>query len=309
MRLSSLARKIKVTPKQLSEYLSEQGIDLSQGANTKLEKETIEQVFDAFMYDESLEEEQTSKSIVINEKDESLEIVIEAKEETEGEEELAPVEEELEEEEVVIEEESEPANETEEAPAEEPEEIIEVIEETPKSYEPIETEDGQLIESYAELAARDASVKVIKAAKATPLQGLTIKGKIELPTPKTKEQKEKEKAEREAANLDPNAIIYTSGPERERRKKSTHKKRQPHKKRKPQVNSVELERRKKAKEEKTKKAIKEQREKEAKKQYYESKVKTHSANSPSKKKKAQQSLDYQQNSSNPIKRFWRWLNT
>ncbi|MCV9387030.1 translation initiation factor IF-2 N-terminal domain-containing protein [Reichenbachiella ulvae] len=315
MRLSSLARKIKITPKQLTEYLSDQGIDTSQGANTKLDQEVIEMVYEAYMYDESVEEEEVVKKVIIEDEGETLEIAVEKsdleepekisepteqKEESEEEELIQSTEEEL----VADAEEEEAVVETDRPQAEEEVEVEESpeAEETEyPSYEPITTEDGELIESYAELAARDSSVKIIKAPKAAPLQGLKIKGKIELPEPRSKEEKKKEKP------LDPNEIIYTSGPDRKPKAKSNKK---PFKKRKPRVNTVELERRKKEKEEKRRKAQKERKEKEAKKQYYETKVQAKVQTQPAKPKKNKKtSHTTTPKDTNPIKRFWKWLNT
>ncbi|MBU2914267.1 hypothetical protein [Reichenbachiella agariperforans] len=337
MRLSSLARKIKITPNQLADFLSERSIDTPQGTNSKLTDETIELVQEAFDYQEPEEAPITEEEPVLEESpvDTTETIILEEavapetdsstvnEVEIELEDEILPTEtvpeaeeipDEIDEPTTGVEVEEIQAKEAIDEPDTQPEEAIGPITEESVSpepepeYQPIEAEDGTLIEARAELLALDKSVKIIKAPKAQTLQGLTIKGKIDLPQPKTPEQKAQEKKEKESKPLDPNAIVYTSGPKRERTQK--HNPRRNKKSHKPNpVNKVEAERRRKEKEEQRKKARQLRQEKEAKKQYYQSQVKTSPTNTPAKKKAKIKKHKPEKVEGNALQKFWKWLNT
>ncbi len=189
------------------------------------------------------------------------------------------------------------------------EEVIEpeveaIIPEEIKDYQPIETEDGVLIESLAELAALDESVDIIKAQKAQPLQGLTIKGKIDLPEPKLPQEKPEKK---ETPSLDPNQIIYTSGPQHERKKRREKTNKRPPRKK---INRVEADRRRLEKEEKRKKDYKEKKEKEAKTAHYTRKITSPKPQTPTKKKVKKKIAEQEQKfEGNAVQKFWKWLNT
>lgn len=342
MRLSSLARKIRITPRNLSSFLEENQVPLEKGANTKLDEETINLVLEHFkvsledpkeevpekeeveIQEEALEESttvETKDNITVDPtevkveveeiKSPELETIVSETPETDHE--VVKVDEvEAEIEEKTPSEITQDESEESEELTEVDNEVIEFSEEpvdkksdsTSKEYEPIETPDGTLIEARAELAALDESVDIIKAPKPAPLQGLTIKGKIELPEPKAP----KPKQEASEKPLDPNEIIYTSGPKRETRKKNYKSKNG----RKPKnVNTVEQERKRKARQVQKEKERKERLEKENKTAYYEQKVKSPPKQKtikkkPKKKIKAQNEPKFE---GNALQRFWHWLNT
>ncbi|UXP32507.1 hypothetical protein N6H18_00765 [Reichenbachiella agarivorans] len=322
MRLSSLARKIKVTPTQLSNFLLSEGIELPQNTHTKLSEETIELTLKAHGYTaadlietESIPEPTPASSPA----------AVETIEHEVIEEEIAPVIDEITE--PTVTEEIEPSAteatldeetgteekvlaqvEKETSPNDGVQETEEIGTETTqtKDYEPIEAEDGTLIEAWTELAARDESVEIIKARKAEALQGLTIKGKIDLPEPKSKETK-KEIAQDEKP-LDPNKIIYTSGPKRERSKRPSHK--NPRNRPQSNLNPVEAERIRKQKEEKRRQEQKLKKEKKARAEFYLSQVKATTQTQPLKKKKSKnKTVKKEKIEGNVIQKFWKWLNT
>ncbi|PIB34399.1 hypothetical protein BFP72_02650 [Reichenbachiella sp. 5M10] len=332
MRLSSLARKIKLTPKQLSKFLTEKGIDVSKGSNSKLSEETVALVQEAFQFAKEETPVIDGQDIPVTETvatnpaiDEQHVAATAAPLPIEDSPTVDPTANEN----PPIPEETHPSQEIEEGldsiiQEQEPEETEETFagsdtqdtttqnEEEPKEYEPIEQEDGTFIEARAELAAHDESVQLIRAAKAKPLQGLTIKGKIELPKPKTPEEIAKKKAEAKNKPLDPDTILYTSGPSRESSRKPRRNNRTKNQQRKkPQINSVEAERRRKEQAEKKQLAHKLKKEKEAKTQYYQSKVSTAPKSQVVKKKKATPKTSSQKKpkSANIVQKFWHWLNT
>lgn len=336
MRLGTLARKISITPSKLTAFLESQNIDLSSGTNTKLTDIQIELVLEH--YDASLEaaepeveqveepvtaielKEQTS---VKEEPTQEIEDVVqEVKKEESSTPTEAPIEENKEEISKVTEsfaeialphelEEGSPnstTSETEKEEAENKEGQTEQQEEV--AYVPQVPEDlDPEIESYVERLAYDENIEVIKPAK-VKLQGLTVKGKIDLPEPKVETETPEEPKKEEKKVYNPDEIITTTGPRRDRKRKPKSYK---GKKFNKDYNPVEAARKKKEWEEKKRKEKEERRKKKAKELHYKKVVKPVAAAPATKKKpkkvKTKKKQPQQQPAGNMLQRFWRWMNT
>ena len=302
MRLASLARKITVTPSQISSYLEESGVALLQGSNTKLSDDQIEQVLTHF--NKELPEQ---KELV------EPEVVEEITEQVLIEEQAEEPEVEAQEEEIQESEESPVVEETivEEITAPEPEPTF-----VDPSYLSKKEEDDEEL-GITEKAALDENIEIIKPPK-VKLQGLTVKGKIDLPEPKIKEEVEEETPKEEEL-IDPDKIIYTRGPKREKRKPRDQKKRR----KDPNYNPLEAERKRKARmaEQEEEKRLKAR--KKAKAQHYKKTVVKKSvskkpqtnlpADTPSPSvpvaTKPSKRVEKKAPSKNIFGKFWRWMNT
>ncbi|MFY0624939.1 MAG: hypothetical protein JXR07_01510 [Reichenbachiella sp.] len=332
MRLASLARKIKITPSKLSEFLIDQKIDLTQGSNTKLTDAQVAQTL--LHFGKELPSEKTTET-----EPPSVEVVEIENDTAEAVEELEPIEdtidpkEEIEETSEAKKNQIKDLNVPDEETVVDDSKIVSVIEESIEEEE--EEEEGNLLKedesvtivdpSYlnkrhedddelglTEKAALDENVKIIKPPK-VKLQGLTVKGKIELPEPKVKIEVEKEEINEEEKPIDPDKIIYTSGPQRDRtRKPKKHNKR----KRDSNFNPLEEERKRKANKEKREeerrlKALKAAKAKHYKTTVVQKKQTAKKINKPKELAKTVNSVSRQKPSptNNPLKRFWRWMNT
>lgn len=173
------------------------------------------------------------------------------------------------------------------------------IEETPKSTLAIDPE----IESEVERAAYDDSITIIKSKK-VELQGLTVKGKIDLPEPKAKEEK---KIEATKKAYDPNEIVTTSGPSRERRKPKNYK----GKKYNNDYNPLKAAKKKEIWEEKKKKEAEEKKKKAIKAAHYskKSQKKKPLAEPKKKTKKITKKKKVEVFEGNVFQKFWKWMNT
>ncbi|WP_109831407.1 hypothetical protein [Reichenbachiella versicolor] len=317
MRIASLARKIKIAPSKISTYAESIEIDLSKGSNTKLNDEEVQQILDYF--DKTLEEpkQEVIENIVaeVQVHEEETIATPSLKQESIILEEINLVEE------VEIRQEIEApivSNEKVETTKEEEvippvkESVEESIVETERSEEVhsslIERNDDEVEDlSYAEKLALDENTNVIKPKK-VQLQGLTVKGKIDLPEPKPKmeasSEEDKKKEETLAAT---DEIRYTKGPDRKRRKPQDRRRR-----RKNNINPVEAERRRKQreaeiKEEQRKKKVKQQKAEHYQKLMADQKPPTQKVKrKPSKKAPQQPQLEP---TNNVFKKFWRWMNT
>ncbi|MDW3209632.1 MAG: hypothetical protein R8N23_07190 [Reichenbachiella sp.] len=342
MRLGTLARKISITPSKLTSFLESQNIGLSSGTNTKLSEEEIELVL--AHYDASLEEDKPEpEEEPIAESEEEEAPVVE--EETQEEEVISKVKdteaeltdtEEGTEKVVTKEEESEPKvsesfaeialpheleEDSLEIEAAEPEQSeIENSQETRSEKEELEEKEEEYvpqvpddldpeIESYVERLAYDENIEVIKPVK-VKLQGLTVKGKIDLPEPKVEAEIIEEPKKEEKKTFDPDEIITTTGPRRDRKRKPKNYK---GKKFNKDYNPLEAARKKKEWEEKKRKEQEERRKKKAKEQHYKKVAKPVAAAPSTKKKpkkvKAKKKQVQQQPTGNMLQRFWRWMNT
>ncbi|MEO9964266.1 MAG: hypothetical protein ABJF11_00665 [Reichenbachiella sp.] len=176
-----------------------------------------------------------------------------------------------------------------------------------ESKTPIEIDPD--IESDVERAAYDDSIEVIKPPKVV-LPGLKVKGKIELPEPKAPSDTSEEPKEEVKKPHNPDEIITTTGPRRDRKRKPKNYKGKKYEK---DYNPVEAARRKKEWEEKKRLEQEEKRKKKAKEKHYK-KIATPLAKPVSQKKKPKKAAvkkkqKEEQKSGNMMQRFWRWMNT
>lgn len=180
-----------------------------------------------------------------------------------------------------------------------------------EAYEPqVPADLDPEIESYVERLAHDASVKVIKPPK-VKLQGLTVKGKIELPEPKAPSDEKVEPKKETPKAYDPDEIITTTGPKRDRKRKPKNYK---GKKYNQDYNPLEAARKKKEWEEKKRKEQEEKRRKKAKEKHYKKVAAPTVAAAPAQKRKpkkaaAKKKQKQEQAKGNVLQRFWRWMNT
>ncbi len=296
MRLASLARKIGITPSQITAYLEDKEIALPQGSNTKLTDEQIESVLTRF--DKELPK--AEEEVVVEE------VPVKAADPTPKEEEpVEEIKEEIVPEEIPIAKVSETVIEEEEIEEPAPEPEVAIID--PSYLSKRDSEDEEEL-GITEKAALDENVKVIKPPK-VKLQGLTVKGKIDLPEPKPKKEESKEKPKEEEP-LDPNKILYTSGPKRERRKPKGRRE----KRRDPNYNPIEAERKRKEREEAKEKEHRLKEQKKAREAHYKKKVQMQGATgkvkSETKPKQAiAKNRKQQEKPKNIFSKFWRWMNT
>ncbi|MEO9803796.1 MAG: hypothetical protein ABJF04_11135 [Reichenbachiella sp.] len=347
MRLGTLARKISITPSKLTAYLESQAIDLSSGTNTKLTEEQIEVVlkhFDATLeveppVDQEETPDESPQQGDASNNDEAVEKEVEEAEVPLDENELTKESESKE-----SELQEEPESQAEESPTAlisdsfaevalpheiedqltpiepEPEETIsdvsieeqsgkkdEEVEETePKAPVEIDPE----IESSVERAAYDDSIEVIKPPK-VKLPGLKVKGKIDLPEPKVASEPVEEEKEEEKKTYDPDEIITTTGPKRDRKRRPKNYKGKKYNK---DYSPLEAARKKKEWEEKKRKEQEERRKKKAKARHYKKTVVPAATAPPVTKKKPKKvALKKKQKQAEPtgnvLQRFWRWMNT
>lgn len=188
-------------------------------------------------------------------------------------------------------------------------EIEEAIEEEEEYIPQIPDDLDPEIESYVERLAYDKNIKVIKPPK-VKLQGLTVKGKIDLPEPKVETETIEEPKEEKQKAYNPDEIITTTGPNQDRKRKPKNYK---GKKFNKDYNPVESARRKKEWEEKKRIEQEEKRKKKAKEKHYK-KIAKPVATAPVAKKKPKKVLvkkkqQQQKPTGNMLQRFWRWMNT
>ena len=198
--------------------------------------------------------------------------------------------------------------ETETAEATQPIVVEETIEE-PVSEKPtfVEALRPKVISLESEFDKQKQELETFKAEK-PELEGLKVLGKIELPQPKPKAPKE-DKQEKEPERTE---TINERGARNRYDKKGG--------KRNSNRNPLEAERKRAEQKAKRQKEQELQRLKEQKKKHYEETVKAKIADKPKKKKNkkkfVQQQIAQTQSqtsqkapkSTNPLARFWRWLN-
>lgn len=310
MRLASLARKIGIKPTELTEFVTNMGVELSSGSNTKLYETVVTAVYEHYAPGFLDEVEDPPETEVVTEPEpvaepaseeiSEVETPVDDLENDESEEERATriVTEKVWSDEL---EPDLPPPGTEEPKVEVEEKKEEVVPRT------IPAEPLDEIEE-------DPDIEVIRAPK-VELPGLKVKGKIDLPPPPPpKEREEKEKPKRV---------------KNDRRNKSRGRK-----PRDGNYNPLEAERRRQAKEEDRLRKEKAKAEKERKKKRYEeevlAKVKTKSISTSNKKRRKpvepkpvesvpENNLIDSESIIKPrrkkeekvgtMKKFWRWLNT
>ncbi|MEQ8339242.1 MAG: hypothetical protein RIA62_17915 [Cyclobacteriaceae bacterium] len=160
MRISSLARKIKVKPSELIVYCEQNAIELDSGAHSKLSPDQVEKIYAEFA-PEFLPQEDKTLEAPVGETPEPIDVP-------------EPTEE-------VLEASNEPL-----PPKEEPAMVEEEATQEPVSDKTTEKEEE----------VTEEEVEVIRAPKIT-LPGLKVKGKIDLPEPKKPEPKEEKQHQEE----------------------------------------------------------------------------------------------------------------
>jgi len=285
MRLTTLARKVKITPSKLMDFLIENGIDIDNGINTKLNKETVVFVNDHFNVDD--EEQVVEVEAKSDFPEESAEEAVEPIEESfESTEQVALAKVEDSESGIIF-----PQNTI-------PDDVTvaekEELQEQPKTGTIEDLEEGKM-----------EDIDLIKVKK-VKLEGIKVVGKIELPKKtKKKEHPTEEPSEEKIAEAQKVKGDTKSRPH----KKYGRKYQKGRKNRKPLSYEEKLKRAEREKKRQRKQKLK--KEKERKKAHYEQTVKTKVAQRPKKKKKKQLQSSKKQTAvvhKNPIKRFWAWLN-
>lgn len=304
MRLGQLARHLRISQKEITDYLDSQSISIGEGSNAKIEAELEYQIINHFNPEllATTEEEQLPEA-----PSENLEIESSKPETLEEDKEEEVIELEIEEEQEVINESSE------EIPIQTDSQIEKSIDEVvpeddnvaeESSSEPDEeSEIGSL--SYEDTSGED-NIEVIRVKK-VKLEGIKVVGKIDLPEPKVKEPTETE---------DPESEVEDKKEDRPPRKS-----RQYHGKKRKGRNYGKRDRRESyeqriAREKREAEREKLKLEKEAKarkKLHYVENVQAHVQIKPSKKAKKKEKLAQKQQAviekpKNPVKRFWGWLN-
>ena len=203
-----------------------------------------------------------------------------------------------------------PEAETETSLNEEVEPVEAVLEEpvAPKAEKPafVESLRPKVINLESEFDKQKQELETFKAEK-PELQGLKVLGKIDLPEPKPKAPKEPKKEKDQKGTQ----TINERGARNRYDKKGGR--------RNSNRNPVETERKRAEQKAKRQKEQEQQKLKEQKKKHYEETVKSKIADKPKKKKKkkfVQQQVANAQaqpnkkaaTPTNPLARFWRWLN-
>ncbi|MFY0687878.1 MAG: hypothetical protein JXQ90_11965 [Cyclobacteriaceae bacterium] len=302
MRVGTLARKIKIKPSELQQFFEDHSIALPSGTNTKLTLEQEALAIEHFSPDLLVDTAETS---IIEEPEVVVEITPEADDEPEAKskETQTEVEEiestlptvELDEgptvyDEVKQDEVDLSVGETEEHSEETSD--AEIIEEPVKTLEDFSEEElAELTESELKALQHD----VVRAPKVT-LQGLTVKGKIDLPEPKQVEKSEEEEDESTKKGRQPKG-----NKDRKSRKKKDY-------------NPLAADRKRKAREAEKRKAQETKRQKELRRKRYEESIQAKTQSPKPKKSKKKKTAQQQvQNkpvySGNALQRFWQWLNT
>jgi hypothetical protein len=284
MRLTTLARKIQITPTKVIEFLTKQNIKIDNGINTKLDDEIVRMTMEEFMPDAiedlvvmEIETPEIGEAIA-----EPLEIL-----ETETKEapEAIAIEAEVIQE-VVVQEESVPA--------------VSDIKQKP------EPKAGTVEDLEMGLSE---DIELIRAKK-VKLEGIKVVGKIELPEKPKKAEAKADDGENAEEQPTENAESKKVRPPKDRKKLDKQRNHNGKKSRKP----LSYEERLKI-EEREKRRIrkqKERKEKERKKKYYLENIQPKTTGQTRKKKK--QSVEIASGSKkaaeykNPLRRLWAWLN-
>jgi hypothetical protein len=283
MRLTTLARKIHLTPSKLVAFLEQKNAEIDNGINTRLDKQTIDMVLKHFGLAQSESAEPQEEIIAGN-------TTVDAEPETA---EVPGRQADIDHEEVVVIEMESPLPE-QDAPEVDIKETE--IAETPKVGTIDDLEEGE---------AED--IELIKAKK-VKLEGIKVVGKIELPEKQKKEVLSDD--ETDAATGEELKEPKT----RQRRKEQKHQEKAAQKaKRSGLTISYEEKLRREEKLKRRELKLKMKKEKARKKAHYVKSVQSKSvAAAPRKKvKKGQDELSGQNqvvSYKNPIMRFWAWLN-
>ena len=276
MRLSTLARKINITPKQLIAYLNQKGIEVENGLHSKLEKDITDMVMEHFLPEDQVKVPEPAEKI-----EETTEI------------ELPEDESKLDDEKIVLEEITSPQ-----------ENVAEVASAS-------EVENEQKVGTVEDLESEDfEKIELIKAKK-VKLEGIKVVGKIDLPEKPKKEPAETSiEEELDAENKRLSRTKPASGNRnfnRDRKKKRHGKNHTP--------SSYEDKLKEEEREKLKKRRRRENAEKRRKKKYYQEHIEPKISQRQKKNKKSNNSEVQNPGQKkevivhkNPIKRFWAWLN-
>ena len=144
------------------------------------------------------------------------------------------------------------------------------------------------------------------------MQGLIVKGKIELPKPPVKKEKEENEKEQpviaKKKTYDRDKIITTQGPQSDRGNKPKNYKGKKYNK---DYNPLEAARKKKEWEEKKKESLEVKKKKTARSKHYKANIQTLPASKTIKKKVIKQVVKKKEVKieGNAFQKFWRWMNT
>ena len=291
MRLTTLARKIQITPTKLIEYLKKNDVTINNGVNTILDEETVAVVMQKFMPQSAIPNSSDAPSVV-------KKIDVNETEQTD----FAPP--------VLIKEPEESTVETntnfnivtpEIKVTSKPAEVA------PEPETPTLPKTGTIDDLELGLSE---NIELIKAKK-VKLEGIKVVGKIEIPVKAKKVEiadKDENKPEQQ-----PDTKKENGSTRNERNKNEIKKKRslKAEKNRQPLTYEEKLKL-----EEKEKRRIQKQKarkEKELKKKFYLKNIQPKTIGPPKKKRKSlvgnqPQTTQNVIKHKNPIRRFWAWLN-
>lgn len=278
MRLSTLARQIRIKPSKLVDFLDKQGIELNNGVNTRLDVAAITMIKEHFEMDEPEDE---LESVELQEKEDILDQIQSVSDE----------------------------NPDQEIPTDEVESAAhKIVKEpnalTPGSEEPINIPKSGTVDDL-EMGEAE-KIELIKAKK-IKLEGIKVIGKIELPEKEKKQERTGKKTEKaEQPERKPKKPTQKDRTVFDRKKGAgSYSSRQ----------NLSYEEKLKI-EEKKKRKIQLQKakvEKERKRKHYIEKVQPKTTNKTVKSRKKLKHTQQEAEASlpvnpNPIRRFWDWLN-
>lgn len=271
MRLVQLARKLGVTQNDIVSFLSANNIDIPPHGNSKLNEETITQILKHFPSpEENVEDPEDSAPP----QEAGINIADQVKPETEEEKDT-------------------PEEQHSSRPPEPATAGAEDAESGPSA-------DGPALPSEEQ---PQTEVEVIRAKK-IKLEGIKVLGKIDLPEPVKKPAREADEDGEEKETSRKRPAGKSRKPQREQRNGGKRKK----------TETYEQKQRRKDREAEKKKRERERKLKEKKKKFYEQQVKEQKPAKAKKKpvrKKQHATVNTKkkvQRHSNPVIRFWEWLN-
>lgn len=290
MRLTTLARKIQITPTKLMEYLKKNDVDINNGVNTILDDNTVAMVLDKFMAKSALSTVTTEHQVLTKVAD------IEQKKANHSTPE--PV---VKIDSSVIEKKAEPTVEMEDKKVVPNSESLKVSEKKIPLPKTGTIDDLEL--------GLSEDIELIKAKK-VKLEGIKVIGKIDIPEKVKKVQAADEEGNSESPK-DELKRTATSRPDRPNKKFNKQKSLKADKNQKNLTYEEKLKL-----EEKEKLRIQKQKarkEKERKKKYYLKNIQPKTLGQP--KKKQKKSVEESSANTqpvvvhkNPLRRFWDWLN-
>lgn len=282
MRLTTLARKIRLTPSKLVAFLEQNKVEIDNGINTRLDEQTIDMVLSNFDIEVS---ETTEPQEVFIAENTSIDEEVETPEETTKKSDISDQE--------VVYAEMESSSPIQDAP------------ETKISEPTITTPKVGTVDDLEEGLAED--IELIKAKK-VKLEGIKVVGKIELPEKPKKETLTEDEADSKTVD------DHEEPKSRQRNKQRKHQGKAAQKaKRSGLTISYEEKLRREEKMKRRELKLKMKEEKARKRAHYLQSVQSKATPSTPRKKqkKVQEELSRQNQAviyKNPIRRLWAWLN-